>query len=99
MASAITTTALTKRYPGVTALSGLDLEVPEGSIYGFLGANGAGKTTAIKILAGLTRPTTATATVAGRSLTPGAARRFATSPASTRGSTIRSTGASPMCSC
>jgi ABC-2 type transport system ATP-binding protein len=77
MASAITTTALTKQYPGVTALSGLDLEVPEGSIYGFLGANGAGKTTAIKILAGLTRPTTGTATVAGISLTAGEAYKRA----------------------
>jgi ABC-2 type transport system ATP-binding protein len=77
MASAITTTALSKQYPGVTALSGLDLEVPEGSIYGFLGANGAGKTTAIKILAGLTRPTAGTATVAGVSLTAGEAYKRA----------------------
>ena len=56
MPSAITTTDLSKQYPGVTALDGLTLDVPVGSIYGFLGANGAGKTTAIKILAGLTRP-------------------------------------------
>src|SRR3954454_10526850 len=69
MASAISTTALSKQYPGVTALAGLDLEVPEGSIYGLIGANGAGKTTAIKILAGLIRPTGGTATVAGVSLT------------------------------
>ena len=77
MPSAITTTDLTKQYPGVTALAGLDLEVPEGSIYGFLGANGAGKTTAIKILAGLTRPTSGTATVAGVPLTAGEAYKRA----------------------
>ena len=77
MASAISTTALRKQYPGVTALSGLDLEVPEGSIYGFLGANGAGKTTAIKILAGLIRPTAGSATVAGVSLAAGEAYKRA----------------------
>src|SRR5437762_532312 len=57
MASAISTTDLTKHYSGVRALEGLSIEVPQGSIYGFLGANGAGKTTALKILAGLSRPT------------------------------------------
>ena len=71
MPSAITTTDLSKQYPGVTALDGLNLDVPAGSIYGFLGANGAGKTTAIKILAGLTRPTSGTATVAGVPLSAG----------------------------
>src|SRR6476659_943715 len=71
MPSAITTSYLSKQYPGVTALDGLTLDVPAGSIYGFLGANGAGKTTAIKILAGLTRPTSGTATVAGVPLSAG----------------------------
>jgi ABC-2 type transport system ATP-binding protein len=71
MPSAITTTDLSKQYPGVTALDGLTLDVPAGSIYGFLGANGAGKTTAIKILAGLTRPTSGTASVAGVPLSAG----------------------------
>jgi ABC-2 type transport system ATP-binding protein len=71
MASAISTTGLGKQYRGLVALEGLDLEVPEGSIYGFLGATGAGKTTAIKILAGLTRPTAGTANVAGVSLAAG----------------------------
>ena len=71
MPSAITTTDLSKQYPGVTALDGLTLDVPVGSIYGFLGANGAGKTTAIKILAGLSRPTSGTATVAGIPLSAG----------------------------
>ena len=53
----IETAALSKRYPEVTALDGLALAVPAGSIYGLLGRNGAGKTTAIKILMGLVRPT------------------------------------------
>jgi ABC-2 type transport system ATP-binding protein len=71
VAAAITTTQLTKHYKGVRALDGLSLEVPQGSIYGFLGANGAGKTTALKILAGLTRPTSGSATIAGIPLTAG----------------------------
>ena len=71
MASAISTTDLTKHYPGVRALEGLSIEVPEGSVFGFLGANGAGKTTALKILAGLTRPTSGSATVAGVPLAAG----------------------------
>src|SRR3954465_2665831 len=71
VASAISTTDLTKHYPGVRALEGLSIEVPQGSIYGFLGANGAGKTTALKILAGLSRPTTGSATVAGVPLAAG----------------------------
>ena len=60
MTSAISTNRLTKHYPGVQALTDLDLEVPAGSIYGFLGPNGAGKTTALKLLAGLARPTSGT---------------------------------------
>ena len=71
MPSAISTTDLTKHYPGVQALDGLTIEVPQGSIYGFLGANGAGKTTALKILAGLSRPTNGSATVAGVPLAAG----------------------------
>lgn len=45
-----------RSFDGVTALDGLTLRVPCGSIYGFLGRNGAGKTTAIKIIAGLLWP-------------------------------------------
>jgi ABC-2 type transport system ATP-binding protein len=63
--SAISTAGLTKHYPGVEALTDLDLDVPAGSVYGFLGPNGAGKSTTIKLLAGLTRPTRGTAAVAG----------------------------------
>ena len=77
MAAAITTTQLTKQFRDVRALDGLSLEVPQGSIYGFLGANGAGKTTALKILAGLTRPTSGTAAVAGIPLAAGEAYKRA----------------------
>jgi ABC-2 type transport system ATP-binding protein len=49
----IETNQLTKTFRGQQALSGLDLRVPAGSIFGFLGRNGAGKTTAIKTLMGL----------------------------------------------
>ena len=77
MPSAISAIGLTKHYPGVQALTGLDLEVPAGSIYGFLGPNGAGKTTALKLLAGLARPTSGTATVAGVSLGAGEAYKRA----------------------
>ena len=53
---AIETVDLHKSYGSVEALRGLNLEVPHGTIFGFLGRNGAGKTTAIKILLGMTRP-------------------------------------------
>jgi ABC-2 type transport system ATP-binding protein len=75
MPSAITTTQLSKSYPGVVALDGVTLNVPEGSIYGFLGANGAGKTTLIKILAGLARPTGGTAEIGGIRLSNGSPHR------------------------
>ena len=56
---------LVKRYGDVTALDGLDLHVPGGTVLGLLGPNGAGKTTAVSILTTLTKPDTGTATVAG----------------------------------
>ena len=62
---AIATTDLWKRYGEVEALRGLNLQVPAGSICGFLGRNGAGKTTAIKVLLGMARPTKGTAHVLG----------------------------------
>ena len=77
MTSAISTNRLTKHYPGVQALTDLDLEVPVGSIYGFLGPNGAGKTTALKLLAGLARPTSGSAIVAGVPLEAGEAYKRA----------------------
>jgi ABC-2 type transport system ATP-binding protein len=51
----IETSGLTKSFKGQLALQGLDLCVPQGSVYGFLGRNGAGKTTTIKTLMGLLR--------------------------------------------
>ena len=51
------TRALTKTYGATTALAGIDLDVPPGTIYGLVGPNGSGKTTALGILAGLRRPT------------------------------------------
>jgi ABC-2 type transport system ATP-binding protein len=62
---AIQTSGLAKRYRDVVALEGLDLTVPDGSVFGLLGPNGAGKTTTLRLLAGLSRPTAGRATVAG----------------------------------
>ena len=66
---AIQTTALTKRYKELTAVDGLDLEIRRGELYALLGVNGAGKTTAIRLLTGLTRPTSGDALVGGYSIT------------------------------
>lgn len=56
---------LTKSYGDFTALDSLSLTVDRGSILGFIGHNGAGKTTAIRILVGQARPTSGSATIAG----------------------------------
>jgi ABC-2 type transport system ATP-binding protein len=53
----ISVRALTKTYGSLTAVDGLDLEVPQGEFFAFLGPNAAGKTTTIKMLTGLLRPT------------------------------------------
>jgi ABC-2 type transport system ATP-binding protein len=63
--AAISTRALTKRYGRIVALDGLDLEVPAGSITGLLGPSGSGRTTLLRILAGLIRPSSGSAMVAG----------------------------------
>jgi ABC-2 type transport system ATP-binding protein len=62
---AISVSRLTKVYGDLLAVNRLDLSVPRGSIYGFLGRNGAGKTSTIKMLLGLTRPTSGSAHVLG----------------------------------
>ncbi|MDH6623818.1 ABC-type multidrug transport system ATPase subunit [Streptomyces sp. LBL] len=65
--SAIDTRALTKRFRGgQLAVDGLDLTVPAGSVFGFLGPNGSGKTTTIRMLLGLIEPTSGAARVLGR---------------------------------
>jgi ABC-type multidrug transport system ATPase subunit len=61
----IRTRALTKRYGELRAVDAVDLEVGEGDVYGFLGANGSGKTTTVRMLLGLVLPTSGTAEVLG----------------------------------
>ena len=63
---AIYTEGLVKRYGKTTALAGLDLAVPPGTVQGVLGPNGAGKTTLVRILATLLRPDAGRAQVGGR---------------------------------
>lgn len=63
--SSIRTRGLTKRFGGFVAVDGIDVEVARGEIYGFLGANGAGKTTAMRMLCGLLAPTSGEGRVAG----------------------------------
>jgi ABC-2 type transport system ATP-binding protein len=65
MPHAIAAEGLVKKYGDVTALGGLDLEVPEGTVFGLLGPNGAGKTTTVRILTTLVDPEAGHATVAG----------------------------------
>jgi ABC-2 type transport system ATP-binding protein len=63
--AAISARALTRRFGDFTAVDRISLEVRPGEVFGFLGANGAGKTTAIRMLTGLLAPTSGDATVAG----------------------------------
>lgn len=65
MTNAISIRALSRRYGGVTALDDVTMDVPEGSITGLLGRNGAGKTTIMSIVAGQDRPTSGTVEVLG----------------------------------
>ncbi len=64
----IVTENLSKTYGDVQALNQLNLRVPKNSIFAFLGPNGAGKTTTIKLLLGLTRPTSGGASVLGQNI-------------------------------
>jgi len=63
--SIISVEALTKRFGDFTAVDDISFDVNRGEIFGFLGANGAGKTTAMRMLCGLSLPTSGKATVAG----------------------------------
>src|ERR1051325_7904808 len=65
METVIKTEKLTKRFGDFTACNELTFEVYKGEIFGFLGANGAGKTTAMRMLCGLSIPTSGNGTVAG----------------------------------
>lgn len=65
---AIKTQELVKQYKTITAVDGLNLEIRQGELFSLLGVNGAGKTTAIKMLSCLTRPTAGDAAVGGRSI-------------------------------
>ena len=64
-APAVRAAGLTRRFGSFTAVDAIDLEVQPGEIFGFLGANGAGKTTAIRMLTGLLKPSEGEAWVAG----------------------------------
>jgi len=59
---------LKKRFGGIEALKGLDLEIPAGITYGLIGPNGSGKTTLMRILVGISKPSEGTATVLGHSM-------------------------------
>ena len=63
--NAITVTNLTKRFGDFVAVDGLTFDVGQGEVFGFLGSNGAGKSTTIRMLCGLLKPTSGAATVGG----------------------------------
>ena len=70
--AAISTRGLTKRFrSGQVAVDGIDLDVPPGAVYGFLGPNGSGKTTTIRMLLGLVAPTSGEVQVLGRPMPAG----------------------------
>ncbi len=68
MPTVISTKGLTKKFGAFTAVDAIDLDVQQGEIFGFLGANGAGKTTAMRMLCGLSVPTSGSATIAGHDI-------------------------------
>lgn len=63
---AIETRALTRSYGKLVAVQGLDLSIPQGSLFGLIGPNGAGKTTTLRMLAGLLEPTSGEIVVNGQ---------------------------------
>ncbi|MDQ1654163.1 MAG: type transport system ATP-binding protein, partial [Cryptosporangiaceae bacterium] len=70
---AVGSQGLTKRFrSGQVAVDGINLDVPSGSVYGFLGPNGSGKTTTIRMLLGLIRPTAGSAQLLGHTMPDGA---------------------------
>ena len=69
---AIASRGLTKRFGRQVAVNGIDLAVPRGAVYGFLGPNGSGKTTTIRMLLGLIRPSAGRHELLGRHMPTGA---------------------------
>ena len=67
--NAIEIKGLTKNFGAKQALSGLNMTVPEGAIYGFIGENGSGKSTTEKIICGLIKPSGGTIKLFGRDYT------------------------------
>src|SRR5436309_11223646 len=65
MRSVVRTDKLTKRFGALTAVDGIDLEVHEGEVFGFLGPTAAGNTTTLRLLCALIAPTSGTAEIAG----------------------------------
>ncbi|MGW3352997.1 ATP-binding cassette domain-containing protein [Nonomuraea rubra] len=74
MTDAIVAEGLVKKYGELTALDGMDLAVPEGTVFGLLGPNGAGKTTTVRILTTLLEPDAGHARVAGLDVVRDASR-------------------------
>jgi ABC-type multidrug transport system ATPase subunit len=74
MSAVIATSGLVKRYGRLRAVDGIDLDVQEGDVYGFLGANGSGKTTTVRMLLGLVLPTSGEIELLGERM-PRAGRR------------------------
>lgn len=72
---AIETQGMTRAFSGVNAVENLDLAIPKGTIYGFLGPNGCGKSTSIRMLTGLLSPTSGEIRVLGETL-PGAEEKL-----------------------
>jgi ABC-type multidrug transport system ATPase subunit len=71
---AVESSGLTKRFGRQVAVNAVDLAVPRGAVYGFLGPNGSGKTTTIRMLLGLVRPTAGGHDLLGCPMPDGAAR-------------------------
>jgi ABC-type multidrug transport system ATPase subunit len=69
---AVATSGLAKRFGSQMAVAGIDLAVPRGSVYGFLGPNGSGKTTTIRMLLGLIQPTSGSQRLLGVAMPEGA---------------------------
>jgi ABC-2 type transport system ATP-binding protein len=72
--SAIELRSVSKTFGAHPAVSDLSLDVPEGSIYGFIGPNGSGKTTTIRMILNIILPDTGTITVLGQRSSHGGAR-------------------------